>query len=116
MRNGKPQVSIQQHMEADLAEVQCRDLDLTNPQTITELEQNINKEVSDLFERTIKKVQKEYKSDIFGFGEAIHRSNPQAWKKLRNNWDQSFVNLPVSITMDCKIRLLGKQLILSWKK
>ncbi|OMD44110.1 Ger(x)C family spore germination protein [Paenibacillus odorifer] len=108
MRNGKPEISIQQHMEADLTEVQCKDLDLTNPKTITELEQSINKEVSEQFESTIKKVQKEYKSDIFGFGEAIYRSNPQAWKKLRNNWDQTFVDMPVNIEMDCKIVLLGK--------
>ncbi|WP_440962357.1 Ger(x)C family spore germination C-terminal domain-containing protein [Paenibacillus nitricinens] len=39
---------------------------------------------------------------MFGFGEVMHRANPQAWKKLRDNWDQTFVNPPVNINMDCK--------------
>lgn len=108
MNGDKPEISIEQHIESDLGEVQCRNLDLTNPKTITELEQIANVKVDDLFETTIKKVQREYQSDIFGFGEVIHRSNPQAWKKLRDNWDQTFVNLPVTVKMDIKLRLLGK--------
>ncbi|OMD92206.1 spore gernimation protein GerC [Paenibacillus odorifer] len=108
IHSGKPEITIEQHLESDLGEVQCRNLDLRDPKTITQLEQIANKKVINLFEATIKKVQTEYKSDIFGFGEIIHRSNPQAWKKLRNNWDETFVNLPVSVKMDIKIRLLGK--------
>jgi spore germination protein KC len=108
MHNDKPEISIEQHIESDIGEVQCRNLDLTNPKTITELEQIANQKVVHLFETTIKKVQQEYKSDIFGFGEVIHRSDPQAWKKLKDNWDQTFVNLPVSVKTDIKIRQLGK--------
>ncbi|WP_440961157.1 Ger(x)C family spore germination protein [Paenibacillus nitricinens] len=108
MDSDKPEITIEQHLEVDIGEVQCRNLNLTDTKTITELEKIANKKVVDLFGTTIKKVQNEYKSDIFGFGEAIHHSNPQAWKKLRNDWDQTFVNLPVSIKMDIKIRLLGK--------
>lgn len=108
MHNDKPEISIEQHIESDIGEVQCRNLDLTNPKTITELEQIANQKVVHLFETTIKRVQQEYKSDIFGFGEIIHRSDPQAWKKLKDNWDQTFVNLPVSVKTDIKIRQLGK--------
>ncbi|AIQ33408.1 spore gernimation protein GerC [Paenibacillus sp. FSL R5-0345] len=108
MKNGKPEISIEQHIESNLGEVQCRNLDLTNPKTITELEQIANQKVELLFENTIKKVQQQYKSDIFGFGEVVHRSDPQAWKKLKDNWDQIFANLPVSVKTDIKIRLLGK--------
>lgn len=108
MKNGKPEISIEQHIESDLGEVQCRNLDLTNPKTITQLEQIANQKVVHLFETTIKKVQQQYKSDIFGFGEVIHRSDPQAWKKLKDNWDQTFVNLPVRVKTVIKIRQLGK--------
>ncbi|WHY19696.1 Ger(x)C family spore germination protein [Paenibacillus sp. G2S3] len=108
MNGNNPEISIEQHIETDLGEVQCRDLDLTNPKTITELEQIANVKIDHLFQTTIKKVQQEYKSDIFGFGEVIHRSNPQAWKKLKDNWDQTFVNLPVNVKMNIEIRQLGK--------
>ncbi|WP_249923438.1 Ger(x)C family spore germination protein [Paenibacillus odorifer] len=108
MQEGKPAISINQYLEADIGEVQCSNLELTNPKTIAELNQIANQKVIKLFETTIKKVQQEYKSDIFGFGEAIHRSNPQEWKKLSDNWDQTFVNLPVNVKVNMEIRQLGK--------
>jgi hypothetical protein len=103
-----PEITIEQHTVSKLGEVQCRNLNLTDPKTITELEQIADQEFIHLFEGTIKRVQQEYKSDIFGFGEVIHRSNPQAWKKLRDDWDQTFVHLPISIKPDSKISELGK--------
>ena len=43
--------------------------------------------------QTIETVQKQYKSDIFGFGEAIHRSNPKEWKKIKKQWGmKNFLN------------------------
>lgn len=108
IRSDIPQINIEQRIEANLAEVQCKNLDLTNEKTITKLNQLTNHKVEGLFEHTIKKVQQEYKADIFGFGEVIHRSNPQAWKKLKDNWDETFVNLPVSVKVDNHIRQLGK--------
>ena len=56
---------------------------------------------------SIKKVQEDYQSDIFGFGEVIHRANPKAWKQLESNWDQEFSTLEVSVKVDAKIRRVG---------
>ncbi len=61
-----------------------------------------------MFKKSIKKVQQDFKVDSFGFGEVIHRSNPQEWKKLQKSWNQSFVNLTVSVKCNTKIRQLGK--------
>lgn len=108
MKNGMPEISIEQHLKSDIGEVQCKELDLTNPKTITELEEISEQKVVQLFESTIKRVQQEYKSDIFGFGEVIHRSNPQAWKKLQDNWDQNFENLTVNVKATNQIHQLGK--------
>ncbi|MGR5961558.1 Ger(x)C family spore germination C-terminal domain-containing protein [Bacillus paranthracis] len=33
--------------------------------------------------KLLKKVQKQYGTDIFGFGEAIHRKYPSEWKGLK---------------------------------
>lgn len=52
-------------------------------------------------------LQEEYQSDIFGFGEAIHRSNPEEWNKIKENWDEEFSDLTVNVKVDMKIRLTG---------
>ena len=108
IHNGKPQIQIVQNIEADIEEVQTKNIDLSETKTITELEDLLNQKVEYMFKKSIKKVQQDFKVDSFGFGEVIHRSNPQQWKKLQKNWDQSFVNLTVSIKCNTKIRQLGK--------
>lgn len=108
IHNGKPQIQIVQNIEADIEEVQSKNLDLSETQTITELEDLLNQKVEYMFKKSIKKVQQDFKVDSFGFGEVIHRSNPQEWKKLKKSWNQSFVNLTVSVKCNTKIRQLGK--------
>lgn len=108
IHNGKPQIHITQNIEADIEEVQTKNLDLSDTKTITELEGLLNQKVEHMFKASIAKVQQDFKVDSFGFGEVIHRSNPQEWKKLRKNWEQSFVNLTVNVKCNTNIRQLGK--------
>ncbi|MNN09369.1 Spore germination protein A3 precursor [compost metagenome] len=91
-----------------MGEVECSDLDLTKVSTIYDLQKRSEEKIAGVMESAIKKAQKSYKADIFGFGEAIHRSNPKAWKSLKQNWDNEyFPELPVTIKVDFKIRRLG---------
>jgi spore germination protein KC len=52
---------------------------------------------------TIETAQKQYKSDIFGFGEAIHRSNPKEWKKIKEQWDEEFSEMTANVKVDVKL-------------
>ncbi|WML42105.1 Ger(x)C family spore germination protein [Neobacillus sp. OS1-2] len=58
-------------------------------------------------QQTIKKVQKKYGLDIFGFGEAIHRKHPIRWKKMKGNWNQTFSQADISVQSDIKIKRIG---------
>jgi spore germination protein KC len=104
--NGKPRIKVMVRQEANVEEVHCK-IDLMKPETISELEKKANQHVKALIEHAVKTVQKKYKADIFGFGEEIHRSDPKAWKKLKDNWDAKFAQLPVTVEVDTKIRRLG---------
>lgn len=104
--NGKPQIDVEVRIEGNVGEVECK-IDLTKTESIAELEKRAEQEKKDVIEKSIKKVQKKYKVDIFGFGEVIHRADPKAWKKLKKDWDKTFVNLPVNVKINVKIRRLG---------
>ncbi|MFD2879852.1 Ger(x)C family spore germination C-terminal domain-containing protein [Paenibacillus rhizoplanae] len=41
-------------------------------------------------------------SDIFGFGEVIHRADPQAWKTWKTDWNKHFAETAVTIHSDFK--------------
>ncbi|MEK4531493.1 Ger(x)C family spore germination protein [Solibacillus sp. FSL K6-1554] len=104
--HGKPEVNIHTKAEGKVGEVRCK-IDLKNPEAIQELEKIYEKEATRIINETIDVLQQEYQSDIFGFGEAIHRSNPQEWDQIKENWDEEFSDLTVNVKVDMKIRLTG---------
>lgn len=99
-------MDIKIQAEGNIGEVLCS-IDIMKPETIDELEKIYEKEVKGIITRTIETVQNEYKSDIFGFGEALHRSNPKEWEQMKDHWDEHFSDLIVNVQIDMKIRRTG---------
>lgn len=106
VEKGKPRVEVKTRIEANVGEMACH-LDLTKTSSIAEIEKIASKRVQDLMNQTVSKVQKQYKVDIFGFGEAVHRANSTAWKAWKKDWDAQFAKLPVDYKVEVKIRRLG---------
>ncbi len=106
INNGKPEVDINIKVEGNVGEVECK-INLTKLGTIDELEKIYEKEVIEIINETLDTLQKQYKTDIFGFGEAIHRSNPKEWNKMKENWDEEFSNLTVNVKVDMKLHRTG---------
>lgn len=106
IEKGKPKIDISIFSEGNVSDVECK-FDLSTPEKIKELEEKYKNRIKNGIEGSLKKVQKDYQSDIFGFGEVIHRVNPKAWKRLEPNWDQEFENLEISVKVNAKIRHLG---------
>ena len=106
IKKGEPEVDIKIQAEGNIGEVLCS-IDIMKPETIDELEKIYEKEVKGIITRTIETVQNEYKSDIFGFGEALHRSNPKEWEQMKDHWDEHFSDLIVNVQIDMKIRRTG---------
>ncbi|WP_235550876.1 Ger(x)C family spore germination protein [Paenibacillus sp. Soil787] len=106
LESGNPRIDVNVRTEVNVGEVECK-IDLTKTKSIEELEKVAEQKAREFIEQTIHHVQKKYKVDIFGFGEVIHRSEPKYWEKAKDDWDQIFVNLPVHVNVDGKIRHLG---------
>ncbi|MFP7176599.1 Ger(x)C family spore germination protein [Priestia filamentosa] len=106
MKNGHPHVSIHTRVEGDIGEMKIP-IDITNTKVITKIEQSLRKEIKKELEKAIEHAQKN-KTDILGFGEVIHRSRPNEWKKIKTEWsDVYFPKLDVDITVDAYIRRTG---------
>lgn len=105
VENGKPQIYVDVFLEENVGEVQCK-IDLIDPQSIKELEKIAQKEVQTIVDSAIQKAKK-YDADIFGFGEAIYRADPKYWNKNKDSWKEQFLNVPVHVKTEVKIRRLG---------
>lgn len=106
IKHGKPTVNISLDIEANIGEVEC-DIDITDPKTINELEKKVEKLIKRLIEQSIANAQEELQSDIFGFGNAINRSHPKKWNKLKHNWSEHFPEVQAKIDVKANIRRLG---------
>lgn len=108
MVQSEPEVNIKLSIEGNVGSVECRDVDMTDQQTVKEFETEMEERTMELLTTTISKAQKELKVDIFGFGESFRRSDPQAWKKIKQDWnDRYFPNLKPHIEIEYKIRRIG---------
>lgn len=54
----------------------------------------------------LKKAQ-ELNTDIFGFGDAVHRKYPELWDKMEKEWDQYFPALKVEVIVNAKLSRTG---------
>jgi len=104
---GHPEVEVVIRAEANIGEVDCK-IDLSDTKSIYELESKAERQIKERIEKLVKRVQHQYKSDIFGFGSAIHRSAPKEWNTLKHNWDREFPLTQVRIKADVRIRRTGK--------
>lgn len=107
INKGKPEVDVNIKIKGNIGEVECQ-INLSEQKSIVELEKITEKRVKETINMTIESVQKQYESDIFGFGEAIHRSNPKEWKKMKEQWrDEGFSELSANVKVDVKLQHTG---------
>ncbi|KOO49884.1 Ger(x)C family spore germination protein [Viridibacillus arvi] len=108
INKGKPEVDVNIKVKGNVEEVECQ-INLNDQETIVELEKNTEKQLEKTINLTIETAQKQYKSDIFGFGEAIHRSNPKEWKKIKEQWDEEFSEMTANVKVDVKLVHTGTE-------
>jgi spore germination protein KC len=107
VHNETPSVTVSVKSEANVADVECAEVDLSKNTTIYDLEKKAEEEIKKKMEAAIKAAQEDFETDIFGFGEVIHRENPKYWKKHKESWEEEFVDIPVKVNVDIKIRRIG---------
>ncbi|WLD93759.1 Ger(x)C family spore germination protein [Alkalihalobacillus sp. AL-G] len=106
-KNGAINMMVNIEVEADVGEIACKefkikpdDFDRLNAQ----LEDHIRKEAN----LVLNKAQKEWQTDIFGFGEALYRKYPKEWEKLAPQWREGELRkLKVNLEIKTNISRYG---------
>lgn len=70
-------------------------------------EKAAEKEIERLVKNVLVKTQEEYKMDVLGFGRSLQISYPQVWNKVKNNWDETFSEIPVKFSVNVSIKEMG---------
>lgn len=97
--------NIEMKVEGDLSEYHETD-EIATDEGIKLLDKKFAEAVEEEVMRSVKKAQK-LKSDVFGFGAELHRSNPEEWKKLEKNWYEIFPKIKVKTKIAAHVRRTG---------
>lgn len=106
IKNGAPHFLVRINAEAKIEGSQCtKNLERIDTYELFEknVKDHLEKEISD----TIKEVQEEYKTDIFGFGEVLQRQHYKEFQKMKDDWNSHFSDSTVDINAKIFIRRSG---------
>ncbi|WP_342575994.1 Ger(x)C family spore germination protein [Solibacillus sp. FSL K6-1781] len=104
--NDIPTITIHVRAEGDVREVR-EPINLKDPKVLLELEKELEEKIKTQLVDTIKRTQQN-KTDIFGFGEEVHRTDPKKWKKLKNDWNNTyFPELNIQVKVEAFVRRSG---------
>jgi spore germination protein KC len=107
MLKGKPAINVEVNLTVNIA-AQTGTFDVSTEENTEKICRLSEEKIGKICKTTIKRVQEDLGSDIFGFGEEIHRTYPKLWKKLKDDWNNKFAKLPTSVTVHIKVNGLGE--------
>ena len=100
--DGKINIRVEVKIILSIAE-QGIEMNLMDTQNREMLKKYANEYLNESIANVIKKVQKDYGVDVFGFGRTVHREMPSVWKKVQNNWNDIYVDLDVQVSASAEI-------------
>ncbi|MEM1483264.1 Ger(x)C family spore germination protein [Oscillospiraceae bacterium PP1C4] len=99
---GKVKIKIKVNTETFLDE-STGHMDISDEQSIEQIKLAAEKLVAQNVSDIIKKVQAEFNSDIFGFGNRIYKTDLALWNQIGKDWDSLFQTMEVEVTSDVEI-------------
>ena len=106
VENGRLVMRVEVQVQTTLIDNQAG-IDADDLTVIRRLEELLARNIEGTIRQTLRKVQQDAQSDIFGFGAEVKRSLPNAWDQVRDAWDELFPKLPVEVHVDAKILRTG---------
>lgn len=72
---------------------------------VRQMERAANQAIKEEILTSLEIVQDEFRSDVYGFGQAVYRRDPKTWRLVEEHWNEGvFPYLDVRITVRSKIR------------
>jgi spore germination protein KC len=102
----KPQIQVNINVKGKIYEKNCS-FNLRDERNLALLEKKIAATYKAAAERLIRRAQREWKWDIFHFGDYVRAYHPMIWN--RGDWWQSFPKIPIKIDYQVEINRIGMQ-------
>lgn len=102
---GKWVMHVETKAEGTLLEYNCND-DMNKPKAVDETGEVIAETIKATMENGWKAIT-QYKADVVGFGNQIHRKYPGAWKQIKGDWPDHFARMEVKMHVKVRVNSTG---------
>ncbi|MCM3628361.1 Ger(x)C family spore germination protein [Paenibacillus glycanilyticus] len=107
LANGKNHGNIQMTVKAQAYLLDnTTELDMSNVNNMVMVKKYLDERIQKDMQVTFNSIQ-QWGPDIFGIGEYYHRKHPYWWKSQRDDWDENFKKINVSIKANILLRSTG---------
>ncbi len=103
--DGKPAIYVSVNAVGNLTKYYGgKGSEFLSPDQIKIAEEKLSESIREDISAALAKAQKEYNSDIFGFGFALFRKSPKLWQnEYEKKWDDTFPGISVNVSVKAKI-------------
>ncbi|SNX54305.1 Ger(x)C family spore germination protein [Thermoanaerobacterium sp. RBIITD] len=102
----KVSFDVKIYEESNMVEQEVK-YNLTDPKMIEKLQKLQEDKIKERIETALNTIQKKYKVDTVGFSDKLHKSDPKAWKKIKDKWDDIYPNVKINVSVKAVIRRSG---------
>lgn len=107
--NGKISFDVKIESEGKISEDWLVPGDAFDNNFIKKAEKAIKDEVMILINKAIYKIQKEFKVDVADFGKKLSIKYPKVWEDVKDDWDETFSDIPINVELKINIRTFGER-------
>jgi spore germination protein len=95
--------------EGRLSEDWIESSDAFDEKFIQKAEEQIKKEIKRMIKSGLMKTQQDLRVDVAGFGDSLRIHHPKMWKKLKEDWEERFVDTAIDTKVNVHIRQFQTQ-------
>lgn len=107
LKNKKPQVTIHVKATGSIQEITCKK-DIKQPEVINQIKKDTEKSLKKQIKKALQIAQKEYQTDVFGFGNLFYKKYPKYFSTVEKKWNKEiFPNIDVKIDTNIKLPTKG---------
>lgn len=104
--DNKPVLIVEIETEGNIGEQHGKG-SITTKEVIEILENSLQDTIKKEVVNSINITQKQYKTDIFGFGDYLSKFHPKVWNEMEDKWHDLYSSAEIQVVVDSKIRRSG---------
>ncbi|PKM95123.1 MAG: hypothetical protein CVU84_07315 [Firmicutes bacterium HGW-Firmicutes-1] len=104
-KDGKYVITVQLSIIGVIGEIEDNRVKISTKEKLEEFKKHAEIQLEEELAAFIIKIQKNFGSDIFGFGEKFKNKYPKVFKELEDNWNEVFSSL--NIEVEVKVSITG---------